>query len=101
MLTAAHLEAFVPRLDEVQNWSMVMSGGEQQRLALARALLQKPDWLFMDEATAALDEPSEQALYQLLQDRLPNATIVSIAHRPRVADFHARKVTLPQVSETR
>jgi putative ATP-binding cassette transporter len=101
VLTAAHLEAFVPRLDEVQNWSMVMSGGEQQRLALARALLHKPDWLFMDEATAALDEPSEQALYQLLQDRLPNATIVSIAHRPRVADFHARRVILPQVSETR
>jgi putative ATP-binding cassette transporter len=103
VLTAAHLDAFVPRLDEVQNWSMVMSGGEQQRLALARALLHKPDWLFMDEATAALDEPSEQELYQLLQERLPNATIVSIAHRPRVADFHARQVALRQVgvSETR
>jgi vitamin B12/bleomycin/antimicrobial peptide transport system ATP-binding/permease protein len=95
VLTAAHLEAFVPRLEEVHNWSMVMSGGEQQRLALARALLHKPDWLFMDEATAALDEPSEQALYHLLQERLPNATIISIAHRPRVADFHARTVALP------
>jgi putative ATP-binding cassette transporter len=94
VLSAAHLEAFGSRLDEVQNWSMVMSGGEQQRLALARALLHKPDWLFMDEATAALDESSEQQLYQLLQERLPNATIVSIAHRPRVAEFHARTVPL-------
>jgi putative ATP-binding cassette transporter len=99
VLTAARLEDFVGRLDEVQNWSMVMSGGEQQRLALARALLDKPDWLFMDEATAALDEAAEQQLYELIHQRLPHATIVSIAHRPRVAAFHDKKFQLAPIGE--
>jgi len=94
VLRAANLDAFVGRLDEVQNWSMVMSGGEQQRLALARALLHQPDWLFLDEATAALDEASEQELYTLLDQRLPNTTVISIAHGPRLAAFHGRTISL-------
>jgi putative ATP-binding cassette transporter len=69
---------------------MQMSGGEQQRLALARALLHRPDWLFLDEATSALDDATEQHLYALLRERLPNATIVSIAHRPNLAAHHAK-----------
>jgi putative ATP-binding cassette transporter len=69
---------------------MQMSGGEQQRLAIARALLHKPDWLFLDEATAALDEAGEQQLYELIQQRLPNATVVSIAHNPNVAAYHRK-----------
>ena len=73
-----------------------MSGGEQQRLALARALLHKPDWLFLDEATSALDEAGEQALYELLQQRLPDVTLVSIAHRPRVAAYHQKQLRLEQ-----
>jgi putative ATP-binding cassette transporter len=86
------LEAFASRLDERDNWSMRLSGGEQQRLAIARALLHAPDWLFLDEATASLDEASERRLYELLNARLPRAAIVSIAHRPTVAPFHARRV---------
>src|SRR5205814_2059185 len=82
------------RLDEVQNWSLLMSGGEQQRLAVARTLLQKPDWLFLDEATAALDAASERHLYDVLRQRLPDATIVSIAHHPELAAYHQRQFAL-------
>jgi putative ATP-binding cassette transporter len=88
------LDAFAERLDGRQNWSLQLSGGEQQRLAMARALLHRPDWLFLDEATASLDETSERRLYGLLGERLAGATIVSIAHRPTVAAFHRRRFSL-------
>jgi putative ATP-binding cassette transporter len=77
-----------PRLDSLDNWSQSLSGGEQQRLALARALLIKPDWLFLDEATSGLDPAAEQALLTMLQERLPATTLVSIAHREAVAALH-------------
>jgi putative ATP-binding cassette transporter len=88
------LDALVDRLDDRQNWSLQLSGGEQQRLAIARALLHRPDWLFLDEATSALDEASEKHLYGLLERRMPDATIVSIAHRPTVVAFHRRRFSL-------
>jgi putative ATP-binding cassette transporter len=87
------LDALAGRLDERENWSMRLSGGEQQRLAIARALLHAPDWLFLDEATASLDDAAERRCYELLTTRLPRTAIVSIAHRPTVAAFHARRVT--------
>lgn len=87
-LRAVKLDNLAERLDEVQSWSMQLSGGEEQRLAVARAILHRPDWLFLDEATSALDAATEQHVYALLRERLPEATIVSIAHRPAVADFH-------------
>jgi putative ATP-binding cassette transporter len=93
-LRACRLEHFADRMDETQNWSLSMSVGEQQRLAIARALLNKPDWLFLDEATASLDEATEAHLYDLLRERLPNATLVSIAHRPAVAAFHGKRYAL-------
>ncbi|MCW5620835.1 MAG: ABC transporter ATP-binding protein/permease [Burkholderiales bacterium] len=76
------------RLDEEANWSMQLSGGEQQRVAFARALLQQPAWLFLDEATSALDDSAQARLHDLLAERLTRTTIVSIAHRPGVAQFH-------------
>jgi putative ATP-binding cassette transporter len=91
-LAAAGLGALVPLLDEDRNWPQLLSGGEQQRLALARALLAKPDWLFLDEATASLDPDGEAQLYRTLRERLPGTTIVSIAHRPSVAALHDRRV---------
>jgi len=80
-LSACLLAHLASCLDEIKNWSMILSGGEQQRLAFARALLCKPDWLFLDEATSALDLSTEQALLDLIKRRLPDTTIVSITHR--------------------
>ena len=88
------LAQFVPELDRDENWAQQLSGGEQQRIALARALLSKPDWLFLDEATASLDPEAETALYHMLKERLPNTTLVSIAHRPSVAAFHDQHLVL-------
>jgi vitamin B12/bleomycin/antimicrobial peptide transport system ATP-binding/permease protein len=81
----AHLRE---RLDLSENWSLVLSPGEQQRIALARAFLHQPDWLFLDEATSALDESTEAALLGELRERLPHATIVSIGHRHSLREFH-------------
>jgi putative ATP-binding cassette transporter len=93
-LVSVGLPALVERLEESDNWQMRLSGGEQQRLAVARALLAKPDWLFLDEATASLDEDSENALYRAIATALPNATLVSIGHRSTLKAFHKRQVTL-------
>jgi putative ATP-binding cassette transporter len=93
-LRAVELTAFAEALDAVDHWEKRLSGGEQQRIAFARALLQAPDWVFLDDATAELDEESEARLYRLLAERFPRAAIVSIAHRPGVARFHSRRWTL-------
>ncbi len=93
-LQDAGLPLLVTRLDNDENWPMQLSGGEQQRVALARALLAKPDWLFLDEATASLDPEAEAEMYRTLKARLPNTTLVSIAHRPSVAAFHERRLVL-------
>jgi putative ATP-binding cassette transporter len=82
------------RLDHDDNWPLRLSMGEQQRLGFARALLAKPDWIFLDEATASVDPQAETDLYRILKERLPNATLVSIAHRPSVAAFHERRLNL-------
>ena len=88
------LSHLVDRLDEVQPWALALSPGEQQRIAVARALLQKPDWLFLDEATSALDEATEERLYGLLRARLPNTSLVSIGHRTTLVPFHDRRIEI-------
>jgi putative ATP-binding cassette transporter len=93
-LHAVGLPALAERLDEEAHWNRMLSLGEQQRLGVARALLHAPDYLFLDEATASLDEPGEAALYRLLRERLPRTTIISIGHRSTLADFHDRRLTL-------
>jgi vitamin B12/bleomycin/antimicrobial peptide transport system ATP-binding/permease protein len=72
----------------------VLSVGEQQRLGFARLLLHKPDWVFMDEATSAVDEEMQTSLMNLLTSELSGATLVSIAHRPGLEVFHDRTLTL-------
>jgi len=93
-LHAVGLPAMAERLNEEAHWNRMLSLGEQQRLGVARALLHAPDYLFLDEATASLDEPAEAAIYRLLQERLPRTTIVSIGHRTTLAHFHNRRLTL-------
>ena len=93
-LCDCRLELFTGRLDENAHWQQLMSGGEQQRLAFARALLHRPDYLFLDEATASLDEETEALLYSVLHERLPQTAIISIAHNPAVRRFHERQLRL-------
>ena len=91
VLTAVGLGQWANRLDEEAHWNRMLSLGEQQRLAIARVILQKPDFLFLDEATASLDEAAEASLYRLLHERLKGATIVSIGHRSTLGAFHRRR----------
>ncbi len=93
-LHAAELGDFVGELDVDDNWSQRLSGGEQQRLAIARAILGKPDWLFLDEATSAMDEAMEAEIYEILAKKLPGTTIVSIGHRASLAKFHKRRIEM-------
>lgn len=94
VLAAVGLPGFAERLTEEAHWNRMLSLGEQQRIALARGILHAPDFLFLDEATASLDEPAEAALYKLLYERLPHTTVVSIGHRSTLATFHRRHLEL-------
>jgi putative ATP-binding cassette transporter len=93
-LATVGLAPLAPRLAETERWDRVLSLGEQQRLAFARLLLHRPRWIFMDEATAALDEANQDAMMQLVIDRLPGAALVSIGHRPGLEAFHTRTLRL-------
>jgi vitamin B12/bleomycin/antimicrobial peptide transport system ATP-binding/permease protein len=93
-IAAVGLPQWAGRLGEEAHWNRMLSSGEQQRLAVARALLQEPDYLFLDEATASLDEAAEATLYRLLQERLKGTTIISIGHRSTLRAFHSRRVEL-------
>ncbi len=93
-LRAVQLGHLTDRLDEVAHWTNVLSGGEQQRLAAARAIVFRPDWLFLDEATASLDDAAEAAVYGELKKRLPNTTMVSIGHRPTLQKWHDAQLEL-------
>ncbi|MGQ0681754.1 ABC transporter ATP-binding protein/permease [Bradyrhizobium sp.] len=99
VLTDVGLPQLAARLHEEAHWNRMLSLGEQQRLGVARALLHKPTFLFLDEATASLDEPSEAALYRLLGERLPATTVVSIGHRSTLEAFHTRRLALVRDGE--
>ncbi len=91
-LEAVGLTEIAGRLDEEAHWALQLSPGEQQRMAFARALVQKPGWLFLDEATSALDETTEARLYRLVRERLPETMVFSIGHRGTLGPFHARRL---------
>lgn len=100
LLEAIGLPRLSEFLDSIEPWSQVLSLGEQQRLAIGRALLQQPSCLFLDEATSALDEPSEEALYRLLFERLPQTAIISVGHRSTLRALHTRVLALNANSVT-
>ena len=93
-LELARLAPLSCEIDSEDNWPQRLSGGEQQRLAIARAILDKPDWLFLDEATSALDEKLEAEIYCMLSEVLPNTTIVSIGHRSTLIALHRRHIEM-------
>jgi len=98
-ITAVGLPALAGRLNEEAHWNQMLSPGEQQRLGVARAILVAPDYLLLDEATAALDDAAEAALYRLLAQRLRGTTIVSIGHRATLNAFHRRQLALVRDGE--
>jgi vitamin B12/bleomycin/antimicrobial peptide transport system ATP-binding/permease protein len=111
-LEVVGLPELASRLDVAAHWALQLSPGEQQRIAFARALVQKPDWLFLDEATSAVDEETEVRLYRLVRERLPETAMFSVGHRATLRPFHTRQlmvqrdgngpasiVELPAVSE--
>lgn len=100
-LNEALLPDLAARLDEEDAWSQKLSGGEQQRLSIARVLLKKPKWIFADEATSALDEAAEKTLYERLLAlvKTSGGAIVSIAHRPNVAAFHNKTWAFEKLPE--
>ena len=91
MIASSHIQL---RAKDATSWQRMLSPGEQQRLAFARALLFAPQWLYMDEATSAMDEEDEATLYQALIDELPGLSIVSVGHRSSLKRFHGRYVRI-------
>ncbi|MFT6671488.1 MAG: putative ATP-binding cassette transporter [Afipia broomeae] len=87
----AHLKE---KVEEDAPWDQTLSGGEKQRLAFARLLLHRPDIIVLDEATSALDDIGQDNLMKLLHEELKDATIISVAHRTELEEFHSRKITL-------
>lgn len=100
-LRAAQLPQLAEELDRVDAWDQRLSGGEQQRLAIARAILARPDWLFLDESTAALDETSEAGIYRTLREKLPGTTIVSIGHRSTLHALHDGRIDMQPANDGR
>ena len=100
-LEAVGLGQLLDRLDEEGPWEQTLSGGEKQRLAFARLLVHKPNLIVLDEATSALDPESQEKLMQLLNEKLPEATLISVGHRPELEAFHERKLVLKHETRRR
>ncbi|MDH9219806.1 MULTISPECIES: ATP-binding cassette domain-containing protein [Moraxella] len=91
LLERVQLGHLVDKLHHEENWTQKLSLGEQQRLAMARVLLHRPSVVFLDEATASMDEGLENAMYGLLMS-LPNTTLISVGHRSTLLKYHDTKL---------
>jgi vitamin B12/bleomycin/antimicrobial peptide transport system ATP-binding/permease protein len=89
------LDRLAPRLDDIADWSHILSLGEQQRIAFARVLVTAPKLLVLDEATSGLDAPAERHMYELVRERLPDAIVLSVGHRDTLEALHDRKIPFP------
>lgn len=94
LLNKCGLPELTTRLHDIAMWSQQLSPGEQQRIAFVRVILQKPDWVFLDESTSSLDLASEKYLYRLLKTELPNCSLISVGHRPSLTDYHDHEVEM-------
>ncbi|GMA97520.1 ABC transporter ATP-binding protein/permease [Pelosinus sp. IPA-1] len=93
-LKLCQLSFLTEKLDQEENWGKILSLGEQQKLAIARAILHKPDWLLLDEATSSLDKETELYMYNLLQTALPRTVLISVGHRDVLKKFHTLQLKL-------
>ncbi len=96
LLNECGLHNLIDQLHETKTWSENLSPGELQRIAFARILIHKPDWVFLDETTSSLDVESEKKLYDLLKTKLPNCSIISVGHRPSLAGYHDREINMAE-----
>ena len=94
VLRQCHLAHLVSQLDVEGDWARILSLGEQQRLAIGRVLLNRPQVVFLDEASSAMDEGLEYAMYKLLRQSLPDAILVSVGHRSSLLEFHTQELEL-------
>ena len=94
LLSLVGMEKLADRLDEVDDWSRILSLGEQQRIAFLRVLLVRPQWVFLDESTSALDETWERTMYELLRRELSDMSIVSVGHRSSLFAQHKIQLQL-------
>jgi len=101
VLQRCHLGHLIDRLDEAEDWARILSLGEQQRLAIGRALLNRPLAVFLDESSSALDEGLEHAMYRLLRESLPRTMIVSVGHRSSLLRLHTASLDLLEQGEWR
>lgn len=88
LLKDTGLDEFIDRLEEVNEWGRVLSLGEQQKVAIIRAILNEPGLLFLDEATSSMDDESEKQAYSMLKQYLPKTMVISIGHRSSMKDYH-------------
>lgn len=96
ILNKVQLGHLAEQLEKEQDWTRILSLGEQQRLAFARLILHKPAVAFLDEATASMDEGLEFAMYQLLKQELPKTTLISVGHRSTLKALHQQQLTLQE-----